>query len=172
MEYNTSRAPLIIPEYGRSIQEMVQYAVNLPTIEERTHAAKTIVQAMSILNPQLKDMTDYKHKLWDHMFIISDFKLDCESPYPMPDREATKKKPERIAYPQKTIRARHYGSIVENMIAEAKKMNIPVIALANTDCDIKEIDYPIVGNDSSTTSISFFVSEIVKAYKAGKTTKA
>jgi len=122
MEYNTSRAPLIIPEYGRSIQEMVQYAVNLPTIEERTHAAKTIVQAMSILNPQLKDMTDYKHKLWDHMFIISDFKLDCESPYPMPDREATKKKPERIAYPQKTIRARHYGSIVENMIAEAKKM--------------------------------------------------
>lgn len=122
MEYNTAREALIIPEYGRAIQEMVQFAIQLPTKEERTHAAKTIVHAMAILNPQLRDMTDYKHKLWDHMFIISDFQLDCESPYPMPDREATKKKPARIAYPQKNIRMRHYGSIVESMIIEAKKL--------------------------------------------------
>ena len=80
MEYNTSRASLIFPEYGRAIQEMVNYAKELPTKEERTAAAKTIVNAMAVLHPQQKDMTDYRHKLWDHLFIIADFNLDCESP--------------------------------------------------------------------------------------------
>lgn len=122
MEYNTSRASLIFPEYGRAIQQMVNYAKELPTKEERTAAAKTIVNAMAVLHPQQKDMTDYRQKLWDHLFIISDFSLDCESPYPMPDREIVNQKPKPIAYPQKNIRMRHYGSIVEKMIAEAKNM--------------------------------------------------
>jgi hypothetical protein len=122
MEYNTSREQLVIPEYGRCIQQMVQHAKTLETQEERTKAAKTIVNVMAILNPQLKDMTDYKHKLWDHLFIIADFDLDCESPYPMPDREITKLKPKPLPYPQKNIKLRHYGSIVESMIVEAKKL--------------------------------------------------
>ena len=122
MEYNTSRASLIFPVYGRAIQEMVNYAKELPTKEERTAAAKTIVNAMAVLHPQQKDMTDYRQKLWDHLFIIADFNLDCESPYPMPDPEIVSKKPKPIAYPQKNIRMRHYGSIVEKMISEAKNM--------------------------------------------------
>ncbi len=122
MEYNTSREQLIIPEYGRAIQQMVQFAVKLEDREERSRAAKTIVHAMSILNPQLKDMTDYKHKLWDHLFIISGFELDCDAPYPMPDKDLTHVKPTLVPYPQKNIKLRHYGSIVESMIREAKKL--------------------------------------------------
>ncbi|MBL7923568.1 MAG: DUF4290 domain-containing protein [Bacteroidia bacterium] len=122
MQYNTSRHPLTIAEYGRSIQEMVEYAVQLEDRDERSRAAKTIVNAMAILNPGLKEYADFKHKLWDHLFIISDFKLDCDSPYPMPDKDLTHVRPEPLPYPQKNIKLRHYGSIIESMIREAVKM--------------------------------------------------
>ncbi len=122
MQYNTSRKDLTIAEYGRSIQEMVEYAVQLEDRDERTKAAKTIVNAMAVLNPQLREFADFKHKLWDHLFIISDFKLDCESPYPMPDPELTHAKPQRMSYPNKPIKLRHYGSIVEAMTREAINM--------------------------------------------------
>lgn len=122
MEYNTSRKDLIISEYGRTIQEMVEYAVQLEDRDERTKAAKSIVNAMAILNPQLRDMADFRHKLWDHLFIISDFRLDCESPYPMPEQDLIHVKPLRLAYPQKNIKLRHYGSIIEAMIKEARTM--------------------------------------------------
>lgn len=122
MQYNTSRHPLTIAEYGRSIQEMVEYAVQLEDRDERSRAAKTIVNAMAILNPSLKEYADFKHKLWDHLFIISDFKLDCDSPYPMPDKDLTHVRPEPLPYPQKNIKLRHYGSIIESMIREAVKM--------------------------------------------------
>lgn len=122
MQYNTSRKSLIISEYGRSIQEMVEYAVQLEDRDERTKAAKTIVNAMAILNPQLREFADYKHKLWDHLYIISDFKLDCDSPFPMPDKDLTHVKPDPMPYPQKNIKLRHYGSTVELMIKEAIKM--------------------------------------------------
>jgi hypothetical protein len=122
MQYNTSRNNLIISEYGRTIQDMVEFAVQLEDREERTKAAKSIVNAMAILNPQLRDMADFKHKLWDHLFIISGFRLDCESPYPMPEQDLTHVKPARLDYPQKNIRLRHYGSIIEAMIKEARQM--------------------------------------------------
>lgn len=123
MDYNTSRPRLTIPEYGRCIQEMVDYTLTLTDREERTKAAKTIVNAMAILNPQLKDMTDYRHKLWDHLYIMSDYKLDCDSPYPAPERSVTEAKPKRLPYPQKEIKRRHYGHIVEEMIKEAQTMD-------------------------------------------------
>ena len=82
MEYNSSKTKLVIPEYGRNVQRMIEYAKELPTREERTTAAKTIITAMTVLNPQMKEMTDFKHKLWDHLFIISDFKLDCARGWP------------------------------------------------------------------------------------------
>ena len=119
MEYNTSRNHLTIAEYGRYIQEMVEQTLQLEDRDERSRAARTIVNAMAILNPQLRDIADYKHKLWDHLFIISDFKLDCDSPYPMPDRDLTHVKPDPLPYPRKNIKMRHYGSIIESMIAEA-----------------------------------------------------
>ncbi len=122
MEYNTQRADLTIAEYGRSIQEMVELAINLEDRDERTKAAKTIVNAMAILNPTLREFVDYKHKLWDHLFIISDFKLDCDSPFPMPDQDLTHVRPDPLNYPQKNIKLRHYGSIIESMIKEALLM--------------------------------------------------
>jgi hypothetical protein len=122
MEYNTSRPSMTIPEYGRNIHKMIDHAVSLPTIEERTLAAKTIVNAMSILNPQLRDLTDFKQKLWDHLYIISDFKLDCESPYPMPEPDAIHARPKRVPYPQKSIKYRNYGSILDKVIKEARDM--------------------------------------------------
>ncbi len=133
MEYNSAREQLVIPEYGRNVQRMIEYAITLPTREERTTAAKTIITAMTVLNPAIKEMTDYKHKLWDHLFIISDFKLDCESPYPMPEQEAIHAKPKRIPYPQKNIKYRHYGSILENVIKEVKVMEEGADKKALTD---------------------------------------
>lgn len=123
MQYNSAREQLIIPEYGRNIQRMIEYAVSLDSREDRTTAAKTIITAMTVLNPGIKELTDYKHKLWDHLFIISDFKLDCDSPYPMPEPSAVHAKPKRIPYPQKNIKYRHYGSILENLIKEVKVMD-------------------------------------------------
>ena len=122
MEYNTSRKAMIIPEYGRNIQKMIEYTLALETREERTAAAKTIIVAMTVLNPQLRDLTDYKQKLWDHLYIMSDFKLDCDSPYPMPEPDAIHATPKRIPYPQKAIKYKNYGSILEQVIKEARTM--------------------------------------------------
>ena len=101
---------------------MIEYAIDLPNREDRTAAAKTIIIAMTVLNPQLRDLTDYKQKLWDHLFIMSDFKLDCDSPYPMPEPDAIHARPKRISYPQKAIKYKNYGSILENVIKEARTM--------------------------------------------------
>ena len=122
MEYNTARKAMIIPEYGRNIQKMIEYAIALPERDDRTAAAKTIIVAMTVLNPQIRDLTDYKQKLWDHLFIMSDFKLDCDAPYPMPEPDAIHAKPKRIPYPQKAIKYKNYGSILEQVIKEARTM--------------------------------------------------
>ena len=133
MEYNSSRERLTIPEYGRNVQQMIKYAIALPEREDRNTAAKTIITAMTVLNPQIREITDYKHKLWDHLFIISDFKLDCDSPYPLPEPDAINAKPKRVPYPQKNIKFRHYGSIIENVIQEVKVMEEGADKKALTD---------------------------------------
>ncbi|MBS1765384.1 MAG: DUF4290 domain-containing protein [Bacteroidetes bacterium] len=122
MEYNTQRSDLIISEYGRNIQRMVDHALQLETRDERTKAANAIVNAMVVLNPQIKEYNDYRIKLWDHLFIMSDYKLDCESPFPMPSPEKRMLKPEKIPYPTYNIKYRHYGTIVLKMIEEASAM--------------------------------------------------
>src|SRR6185295_9922075 len=99
MEYNSTRNRLIIPEYGRNIQKMIEHAITIEDREERNRLAKAIVAVMGYLNPQLQNITDFKHKLWDHLFIISDFKLDVDSPYPLPEKEKLRAKPKRVAYP-------------------------------------------------------------------------
>src|SRR5689334_1231883 len=98
MEYNSSRNNMVIPEYGRNIQKMIEFAITISDREERNRAAKAIVAVMGYLNPQIKDLVDYKHKLWDHLFFISDFRLDVDSPYPVPPRESMKAKPQKIKY--------------------------------------------------------------------------
>ncbi len=122
MEYNSSRPHLIIPEYGRNIQKMIGYALTIEDREERNRIAKAIVTVMGQLNPHLRDVTDFKHKLWDHLFFISDFKLDVDSPYPIPSAETMYRKPNKVAYPSNQIKFKHYGKTVEVMIEKAKLM--------------------------------------------------
>lgn len=120
-DYNTTRSDLILSEYGRNVQNMVKYIIDLPTKEERNKYAQAVIDLMGFLNPHLRDVADFKHKLWDHLHIISDFKIDVDSPYPKPTPEAERPKPEHIGYPQQKIRFKHYGKTVENLIEKAKE---------------------------------------------------
>jgi hypothetical protein len=122
MEYNTQQPKLLMSEYGRNIQKMIDYALALNDREERNHAAQAIISIMGQLNPHLRDVTDFKHKLWDHLFIISDFKFDVDSPYPKPTPETFQTKPERVKYPSRDMRYKHYGKAVEALIRKAVEM--------------------------------------------------
>jgi hypothetical protein len=122
MQYNTELDHLILPEYGRNIQKLVQYACTIKDREERNKAAHAIIGIMARLNPHIRDLTDFKHKLWDHLFIISNFKLDVDSPYPKPSKEILTTKPKKVAYSSGNIRFRHYGKAVERFIEKASQI--------------------------------------------------
>ncbi|MDP1800766.1 MAG: DUF4290 domain-containing protein [Bacteroidota bacterium] len=122
MEYNTQLDRLIIPEYGRNIQGMIEYCCKLKDREERNLCARAIIQVMGQLNPHLRDIADYNHKLWDHLFIISQFKLDVDSPYPIPSPETFKEKPKILDYPKGKIRFKHYGKTIEDIIKKAREL--------------------------------------------------
>ncbi|HEY4798370.1 MAG TPA: DUF4290 domain-containing protein [Bacteroidia bacterium] len=119
MQYNTQLPKLIIPEYGRNIQKLIEYACTLKHKEERNKVANAIISIMGRLNPQLRDLTDFKHKLWDHLFIISNFKLDVDAPYPKPPKEILTTKPDKVAYPSGNMRFKHYGKGIERLIEKA-----------------------------------------------------
>lgn len=124
-DYNTRRNHLILPEYGRNIQKMIEHILTIEDRAERNKAAHTIIGVMGNLNPHLRDVSDFKHKLWDHLAVISDFKLDIDSPYETPTRELLQSKPKKIPYNQKGIRYKHYGHSIVLMIEEAVKMDDP-----------------------------------------------
>ncbi|MGV3761032.1 DUF4290 domain-containing protein [Parapedobacter sp.] len=124
-DYNSTRPKLILAEYGRNVQNMVDYICTLPTKEERNRHAQVVIDMMGFLNPHLRDVADFKHKLWDHLHIISDFKIDVDSPYPTPDKASIHPKPELLNYPQHRIRYKHYGHTIETMIERARMMNDP-----------------------------------------------
>jgi hypothetical protein len=119
MEYNTTRAQLTIAEYGRNIQEMIQYACTIEDKEKRTKAAKFIVNVMGQMHPQAKETVDYKHKLWDHLYLISEFKIDVEAPYPPPSPLTLSEKPEHLSYRDKDIEFKHYGKNISLIIDKA-----------------------------------------------------
>lgn len=121
--YNTERPKMQIPEYGRNVQKMVDYAVSLKDKEERNKVANAIIKVMGELNPHLRDVEEYKPKLWTHLFIMSDFQLDVDSPYPLPEREKLAGKPNKVDYPQSKIKIGHYGKTVEKMIDKAIEMD-------------------------------------------------
>lgn len=108
-----------MPEYGRIIQEMVDHAITIPDRDMRNLAAHTIIQVMGSINPTLRDNRDYKHKLWDHLHLIANFKLDIDSPFDVPDMDHFASKPEQVPYPSTVIRYQHYGKIVEGLIEKA-----------------------------------------------------
>jgi len=119
MEYNTQQRRLPLPEYGRSVQNMVDHALTIEDRAERQRCANTIINIMGGMFPHLRDVPDFKHKLWDHLAIMADFKLDIDYPYEIVKKESLEVKPEVLAYPQKRIRYRHYGHILENMVKKA-----------------------------------------------------
>lgn len=121
-DYNSTRPKLILAEYGRNVQNMVDYICTLSDREERNRLAQVVIDMMGVLNPHLRDVSDFKHKLWDHLYIISDFKIDVDSPYPIPTKENIHHKPEPLKYPNHNIRFKHYGHTVEDMIN--KTLNI------------------------------------------------
>ncbi len=104
---------------------MVKYIVALPTKEERNRYAQVVIDLMGFLNPHLRDVADFKHKLWDHLHIISDFQIDVDSPYPKPELEAIHLKPEPLKYPHQRIRYKHYGKTIELMMEKAKSIEEP-----------------------------------------------
>ncbi len=137
LEYNSERTLMIIPEYGRHIQKLVNHCVALESKEERDKMAKAIVDVMGNLQPHLRDVPDFKHKLWDQLYIMSEFKLDVESPYPQPSKEELQEKPEALAYPKSASRYRYYGNNIQTMIdvalswEEGDKKEALVFTIAN-----------------------------------------
>ena len=121
LEYNTIREELIIPEYGRHIQKMINYASSRESKDERNKLANSIISVMGNLQPHLRDVPDFQHKLWDQLFIMSDFKLDADSPFEKPSKEVLNAKPDPLSYPQNFPKYRFYGNNIKIMIDEAVK---------------------------------------------------
>ena len=121
LEYNTIREDLIIPEYGRHIQKMIHHASSQKSKDERNKIAKSIISVMGNLQPHLRDVSDFQHKLWDQLFIMSDFKLDVDSPFEKPKKEELLAKPDPLSYPQNFPKYRFYGNNIKIMIDEAVK---------------------------------------------------
>jgi len=125
MEYNTTRNHLIIREYGRHVQKMAEYVMTIEDREKRQKNADALVELMGFLNPQLKNVEDFRHKLWDHLFLITDFKLVVDSPYPIPTRETLRPKPDPIPYPKRYPKYNHLGKNIEIVIDKALKEEDP-----------------------------------------------
>ncbi|HEY0677328.1 MAG TPA: DUF4290 domain-containing protein [Chitinophagaceae bacterium] len=119
MEYNTTRNHLVMREYGRHIQKMIEYLLTIEDEERRQRNAHALIELMGFLNPHLKNVEDFRHKLWDHLFLISDFKLNVKSPYPIPTRETLKAKPEPLRYPKRYPKFSHLGKNLELVINKA-----------------------------------------------------
>lgn len=119
MDYNSTREKLIIPEYGRNVQKMAAYILTIEDREKRTNLAKALVNIMAQLHPENRDTIDYKQKLWDHLYIITDYKLDIDGPFPKPAPEKAIQKPQTIPYPQEEIKFRPYGKNIARIIEKA-----------------------------------------------------
>ena len=131
--YNYLRRRLMIPEYGRHIQEMIDSLLEIEDREERTRQAKAVIAVMGNLNPLLRDTADFTHKLWDHLFIMSDFRLDVDSPYSLPTRQDLEVKPEKLEYPQSNISHKHYGKNIVRVLDCLKSEDIEDVRSALGD---------------------------------------
>lgn len=118
LSYNTERGGMYIPEYGRNVQNMISYAMQLKSKDERNKAARAIIDVMGQLNPHLRDVEDYNHKLWTHLFVMSHFKIDVDSPYKIPSQEKLRERPNEMPYPKNKIKYGHFGHYAEKIIEE------------------------------------------------------
>jgi len=123
MQYNTVQKKLIMPEYGRHVHHLIQHTINIEDREQRNTAAYAIINIMGNLMPHLRENPDFKHKLWNHLLIMSDYKLDIDAPYTPPLRSEMDEKPNIVPYPQSYIRQKHYGKNLVEMISQAGKLD-------------------------------------------------
>ncbi|HTA82418.1 MAG TPA: DUF4290 domain-containing protein [Bacteroidia bacterium] len=121
MKYNTQRSKLTIPEYGRNVQQMALHLIDIKDKKERLRAALTVIQTMTQVHPYAKDSEELRRKLWDHLYIITDFQLEVDGPYPKPSPELFESEPERLNYPSAKMKYRHYGKITEGLIKKAQE---------------------------------------------------
>ncbi|MBL6649201.1 MAG: DUF4290 domain-containing protein [Flavobacteriaceae bacterium] len=136
LQYNTERTKLIIPEYGRHLHKMIDQALECNNRVKRNNLAKAIIGVMGNMNPHLRDVPEFQHKLWDQLFIMSNFELDIDSPYPLPSKEVYEERPDKLEYPQNFPKYRFYGNNIKRMIdiavsweeGEMKKQLVYVIA--------------------------------------------
>ena len=122
MKYNTQRQQLILPEYGRTIQEMVDICVGIEDREERQQCANTIVRIMTIMNPTVRQQPNFEHRLWDHLAIMSDYKLDIDWPFPIVQKAEIQARPKPLKYPMQRIRYRHYGHLLEASMRKLQQL--------------------------------------------------
>ena len=150
MEYNTTRGHLILPEYGRNVQNMIAHAMQLPDRSERNRAAQAIIEVMGQLNPHLRDVEDYRHKLWTHLFVMSNFELDVDSPYEKPKQEVLNEKPQRMVYPSSKIRYGHYGKYMQSILEASKEVAVPEEKefLKNTMANFMKKQFLAYNNDT------------------------
>ncbi|MGM0650304.1 MAG: DUF4290 domain-containing protein [Bacteroidota bacterium] len=120
MDYNTQRKELILPEYGRHVHKMVDYLKTIHDRDLRNQMSKSLIEIMGNMNPHLRDVPDFKHKLWDHLAIMSNFELDIDWPYPLPDRKEREKPPEMLMYSDADFSYKHYGKNLQNMLYALK----------------------------------------------------
>ncbi len=119
MEYNTARGTLQMREYGRHVQKMVDYLLTVEDKNMRQRNAEAVIELMGFLNPALKTFEDYRHKLWDHLFFMSNFQLEVDSPYPKPTKETYRMKPDPLPYPKRRIKYSHLGKNLQQVIEKA-----------------------------------------------------
>lgn len=146
LEYNAERTPLIIPEYGRHLQKLIDQATDIEDRDERNKAAKYIIQVMGSLNPHLRDVPDFQHKLWDQLFIMSDFRIDVDSPYPTPTRDVLQLRPDPLAYPQNFPKYRFYGNNIQYMIN---------VAIGWEDSELKDALIKVIANHMKKSFLSW-----------------
>lgn len=150
LEYNNQKKNLILPEYGRNIQQMVEYCTSIENRDERNRCANTIIQTMGNLFPQLRDTPEFKHKLWDHLAIMSNFTLDIDYPYEIIKKENLNTSPQSVSYQLEPIKYRHYGKVIEQMISRAceypdgEERNSLILLIAN---HMKKLIYGINKED-------------------------
>lgn len=167
LEYNTERDLMVIPEYGRNVQNMIGVALTIEDKEERNKCAQAIIKVMGQLNPHLRDIEDFNHKLWAHLFIMSNFELDVESPYPVPTQQSFRSKPRLMDYPQRKIKYGHYGKLAEDWIEaasnlpEGEEKRILSVKLAN----MLKSSYLIWNKDAVDNSV---IMKQIKEMSGGK----
>jgi hypothetical protein len=146
MDYNTQRKKLALPEYGRSIHKMVDWVTTIENRDERNRQIRAVITVMGNMNPHLRDVNDFKHKLWDHVHIMSDFKIDIDSPYPIPTKESFNTPIHTIPYASEPIKVRHYGRNIQQMIN---------IMARTTNSEIKEKSLLLLANHMKKSYVTW-----------------